>query len=110
MYELVKHRFVPHIHHPPLFKGRSQSMRTKRSQCDGHEAKRSCDSKKQNRHSATMSFRAKSRNLKSCLASADSQAFAPRFEINSCYFQRVRRISNSFFKASPLIACFAESF
>ena len=64
MYELVKHRLVPDIDHPPPFKGRSQSMRTKRSQCDCQEAKRSCDSKKQYRHLVTMSFRAKSRNLK----------------------------------------------
>ena len=52
MYELVKHRLVPNIDHPPPFKGRSQSMRTKRSQCDCQEAKRSCDSKKRNRTSS----------------------------------------------------------
>ena len=62
--EMIKHRLVPNIDHPPPFKGRSQTMRTKCSQCDCQEAKRSCDSKKCYRHLVTMSFRAKSRNLK----------------------------------------------
>src|SRR3954470_13497972 len=53
MYELIKDRLVPGIDHPLPFKRRSQSMRTKRTQCDCQEAKRGCDSKKQNRHVAT---------------------------------------------------------
>src|SRR4029079_15129010 len=63
MYELVKHRLVPDIHHAPSFKSRSQSMRTKRSQCDCQEAKRGCDSKKQNRHVATSGELARSQLL-----------------------------------------------
>ena len=62
--EMIKHRLIPHIDHPPPFKRRSQSMRAKCPQCDRQEAKHSCDSKKYYRHLVTMSFRAKSRNLK----------------------------------------------
>ena len=63
MYELVKHRLVPDIDHPPPFKGRSQSMRTKRSQCDCHESKAQLRFEKQMDISYYV-IRAKSRNLK----------------------------------------------
>ena len=50
MYELIKHRLVPGIEHSACFESRSQAMRSKCSQCDCEEAKRSCDSKKQYGH------------------------------------------------------------
>src|SRR6266576_114524 len=50
VYELIKHGPVPNIDHPPPFKGRSQSVRAKCSQCDCQETKHRCDSKEQNRH------------------------------------------------------------
>ena len=50
MDEVVKHRLIPDIHHPPPFKRRPQTVRSKCSQCDCKETKHSCDAKKQDRH------------------------------------------------------------
>src|SRR5439155_14693720 len=48
--EMIKHRLVPNIDHSARFESRSQTMRSKCSQCDCKETKHSCDSKEQNRH------------------------------------------------------------
>jgi len=64
MYEMVKYRLVPNIEHTACFQSGSQTMGSECSQCDCQETKHSCDPKEYYRHFVTMSFRAKSRNLK----------------------------------------------